>query len=108
MSVDGIWRIEEASLEGWKPVGVAFFKSGQYLRGGNHAYTIGRYELDGNQISITATSTRFGSGPPVYGTKSGDIEITLTGEIAADEFVIEATDGRYTTQYRYTRMGDIP
>ena len=107
MSVEGAWRIEQASVEGWRPVGTAFFENGRYLRGGNNAYTIGTYELDGNQISITATTTRFGSGPPVYGTKSGQIEITLTGEIEDDEIIAEATDGRYFTQYRYTRVGDM-
>ena len=108
MSVDGVWIIEQLSVDGWEHVGAAFLENGRYLRGGADAYTVGRYELDGDRITITATSTRFGSGHPVYGTDSGEIEITLAGEVKDDEITAEATDGRYETNYRYTRVGDLP
>ena len=108
MSADGVWRIEQLSVDGWEPAGAAFLENGRYLRGGADAYTVGRYELDGDRITITATSTRFGSGRPIYGTQSGEIEITLTGEVKDDEITAEATDGRYVTRYRYTRVGDMP
>ena len=108
MSVDGVWIIDQFSADGWEPVGVAFLENGRYLRGGVDAYTVGRYELDGDQISITATSNRFGSGSTVYGTKSGEIEITLTGELKDDKITAKATHGNYVTRYRYTRVGDIP
>ena len=108
MSADGVWKIEQLSAEGWEPVGTAFFENGRYLRGGVHAYTVGRYELDGDRITITATSTRFGSGRPVYGIESGEIEIALTGEVKDSEITAEATGGGYVTRYRYTRVGDMP
>ena len=81
MSADGVWRIEQLSAEGWEPVGAAFLENGRYLRGGAHAYTVGRYELDGDRITITAKSTRFGSGRPVYGVESGDIEIRASARM---------------------------
>lgn len=108
MSADGVWRIEQLSAEGWEPVGAAFLENGRYLRGGAHAYTVGRYELDGDRITIKAKSTRFGSGRPVYGVESGEIEITLTGEVKDDKITADAKGGSYVTRYRYTRVGDIP
>lgn len=108
MSADGVWRIEQLSSDGWEPVGAAFLDEGRYLRGGFDAYTIGRYELDGDQITITATSTRLGTGAPVYGTKSGTIDITLTGTVDGDQITAEAESGKYKARYRYTRIGDMP
>ena len=108
MSTDGIWLIEQASVDGWEPVGAAFLVNGRYLRGGVDAYTVGRYELDDDRIKITAKSTRLGSSSPVYGIKSGEIEITLTGEVKDDKITAKATDGKHVTSYRYTRVGDIP
>lgn len=108
MSADGIWRIEQLSSDGWESVGTAFLENGRYLRGGVDAYTVGRYVLDGDQITITATSTRLGGVRAVYGRDSGEIEITLQGQVKADEIDAQATDGTYSTRYRYTRLGDMP
>ena len=108
MSANGVWRIEQLSIDGWESVGTAFLENGRYLRGGNHAYTVGRYELNGDQIVITATSTRFEGGPAVYGRDSGEIEITLEGEVNDDEITAEATDGKFVTRYRFTRLADMP
>jgi len=108
MSADGVWRIEQLSVIGWESAGVAFLENGRYIRGGVDAYTVGRYELDGDRITITATTTRFGSASPVYGTKSGEIRITLTGEVKDGEMTADATDGKFVTSYRYHRVGDMP
>ena len=108
MSVDGVWRIEQLSSEGWESVGTAFFENGRYLRGGTDAYTVGHYELDRDQIVITATSTRFGTDRAVYGRDSGEISITLDGKLGDGEITAEATDGRHRTRYRYIRLADLP
>ena len=108
MSANGVWIIEQLSVDGWESVGAAFLEDGRYLRGGNNAVTVGRYELDGDRITITATSHRFGGGPAVYGKVSGEVEITLEGEIEGDEISGEATDGKYVTRYRYSRLADMP
>ena len=108
MRADGVWRIEQLSIDGWEPAGVAFFGNGKYMRGGVDAYTIGEYELDGDRITITATTTRFGSGSTVYGTRSGEVEITLTGKVKDGKMTADATDGKYVTSYRYKRVGDMP
>ncbi len=108
MSADGVWRIEQLSSEDWESVGTAFLENGRYLRGGVDAYTVGRYELDGDQITITATTTRLGGVGAVYGRNSGEIQITLKGEVKNDESNAQATDGTHSTRYRYTRLGDMP
>lgn len=108
MSANGVWRIEQLSIDGWESVGAAFLEDGRYLRGGNHAYTAGRYELDGDRILITATSTRFGGGGAVYGTDVGEVKITLEGEMEGDTITAEATDGKFVAHYRYSRLADLP
>lgn len=108
MRADGVWRIEQLGIDGWESVGTAFFENGRYLRGGNHAYTVGRYELDGDRIVITATSTRLGGGPAAYGRDSGEVKITLEGELGDNEITGEATDGKFTAHHRYTRLADMP
>ena len=108
MGVNGVWIIEQLSVDGWESVGAAFLENGRYLRGGNNAYTVGRYELDGDRITITATSNRLGGGQAVYGKVSGEVKITLEGEIQGDQITGEATDGKYVTHYRYSRLADMP
>ena len=108
MSANGVWRIDQLSIDGWESVGTAFFENGRYLRGGNHAYTVGQYELDGARIVIKAKSIRFEGGPAVYGRDSGEIQITLEGEIKGDEITAEATDGKFVTRYRFVRLADMP
>lgn len=108
MGVDGIWKLEKLAIGGWEPAGTVFLQDGRYLRGGNHAFTVGRYELHGDQIKIEATSTRYKGGQAVYGVDAGEIEITLEGEVAGDAFTAEATDGRFVTRYRYSRITDMP
>lgn len=108
MSADGVWRIDELSSDGWESVGTAFLENGRYLRGGVDAYTVGRYQLDGDQITLTATSIRLGGVRAVYGKASGEIQITLKGDVKDDEINAQATDGKYSTRYRYIRLGDMP
>ena len=108
MSADGVWRMEQHSSDGWEPAGTAFLENGRYLRGGADAYTVGTYEVDGDQISVTATTNRFGTARPVYGKEKGEIAITLKGQLKDGEMTAEATDGKFVTHYRYTRLADMP
>lgn len=107
MSADGIWKVEQMSIGGWEPAGTAFLENGRYLRGGVDAYTVGRYEVDGNRITVTGTTTRLGGSRPVYGTAVGSVEIKLTGELADDQITGEATDGSFVAHYRFIRIGDL-
>ncbi|MGI9528915.1 MAG: hypothetical protein ACR2NG_04330 [Acidimicrobiia bacterium] len=108
MHADGIWKIEELASEDWESVGTVFLENGLYLRGGVDAYTVGRYALDGDTISITATSTRLGGVRSVYGKAVGEIQITIRGELKDDEINAQGTDGTHSVRYRYTRLGDMP
>jgi hypothetical protein len=108
MTVDGVWRIEMLGSDGWECVGTAFLENGRYLRGGSEAYTVGHYELEGSKIRIEATTVRFEGGGAVYGRDSGEIQVTLEGEVEDGQMAAEATDGKYVTPYRYTRLADMP
>ena len=105
MGANGAWRLEELSGDGWAYVGTAFFlEDGRYLRGGTDAYTVG----EGDRVMITATSTRLGGPGVAYGKDTGEVEIEVRGELKDGEINAQATDGKFTIHYRFTRLGDIP
>ena len=108
MSADGVWKVEQMSIGGWEPAGIAFMEDGRYLRGGVDAFTVGQYEVDGSRITVKGTTTRLGAGRPVYGTDTGKVEITLTGELTEGQITGEATDGSFVAHYRFTRLADLP
>jgi hypothetical protein len=108
MGVEGIWKVDMHAADGWQCVGTGFFEDGWYLRGGDDAYVVGTDELDGDQIVITATSTRFRGRGAVFGKATGESRLRITGVVEDDTITAEATDGTYTTHFLATRLGYLP
>lgn len=94
--------------DGWEPIGTAFIEGGRYLRGSSNACTVGTYRLDGDKVAIEATTSLFEGAQTVYGKSSGQVQITYEAKIEDDTLEGQATDGGYTTQFRGTRIGDLP
>lgn len=108
MRVNGIWRVEMLGIDGWEAAGAEFFENGRYLRASTHSYTVGQYELDGDQVVITATSTRFGGTRVVYGKGSGEVQLRVRGKVEDDAITAESTDGTHVTRFQATRVAEMP
>lgn len=108
VEVEGVWRMEMLGRYGWEPVGTAFIQNGRYLRGSSNACTVGTYRLEGDTILIEATTSLFGGGQTIYGKSSGEVRIKYVAKIQDGKLDGEATDGEYETQFRGTRIGDLP
>ena len=81
---------------------------GRYLRASSNACTVGTYELAGDTIKITGITSLFEGAQTIYAKSSGKIEITYEAKVEDGTLAGEASDGEYTTQFRGTRIGDLP
>jgi hypothetical protein len=111
MSVDGIWKVEMLGPYGWEAMATAFVEDGRYLAGSQDHYAIGSYELDGNQIQVTASMHSHGQVRTLFGAKSPQIELTFSGEISDSGDLIsgqaEDKQSNYSITYRATRLADL-
>ena len=109
MSVDGIWKIEMLGPYGWETVATSFLEDGRYLAGSQDHYAIGSYELTGNNIRVTATTTTHGKARTMFGSNDPSMELSFGGEIDGDQINGQAENkqSRYSVTFRATRLGGL-
>ena len=109
MNVDGIWKIEFLQSYGWEAVSTAFLEKGRYLSASQDHYTIGRYEVSGNNIKVIATIYLHGE---VLDTSESHLErqIGFDGQINDDHLTGQADDSetQRSMTIRGTRLGYLP
>ena len=112
MSVEGIWKIEMLGPYGWEAVSTGFFEDGRYLAASQDHYAIGSYELNGNQIQVTATMNSHGQVRTMFGANAPQVELSFGGEIndSGDQISGQAEDkqAKYSVTFRATRLADLP
>jgi hypothetical protein len=111
MSVDGIWKVEMLGPYGWEAMSTAFLENGRYLAGSQDHYASGSYELDGNQIQVTAATHAHGKMRTMFGSSSPQMELSFGGEISSngDQINGQAEDqqAKYSVTFRATRLADL-
>ena len=112
MSVDGIWKIEMLGPYGWEAVSTAFLEDGRYLAASQDHYATGSYELDGNQIQVTAATHTHGQARTMFGDNAPQVELSFSGELndSGDQISGQAEDkqAKYSVSFRATRLADLP
>ncbi len=109
MSVNGIWKIEMLGPYGWEPMSTAFLEDGRYLSSSQDHYTIGRYELTGNEINVTAAMHSHGELRTMFGSREPQMQLTFGGTVSGDQISGQAENkqAKYSITYRATRLADI-
>ena len=82
MSLAGIWAIEVASLYGWESRGILILGTAkEYITGGgrNH-YSIGTYDLSGDDVKITLDLHFYGQPLVLFGAQEKNISLVLEGK----------------------------
>ena len=108
MNVDGIWKVEMLGIQGWQPFSTSYFEKGRYIGGGAYGYDVGRYEVSGEDVVVRVTLKLYGTGLTVFGRDSGAIEMVYEGKVEDGRILETATDGKYGTNSRGTRVADLP
>ena len=109
MSVNGIWKVEMLGPYGWESMSTAFLENGRYLSSSQDHYAVGRYELTGNQVKVTAATHSHGEVRTMFGVREPQMEISFEGEINGDQISGQAEDKKnnYSITVRATRLADI-
>ena len=109
MSVDGIWKIEMLGPYGWESVSTAFLEDGRYLAASRDHYSVGHYEVFGDQIIMTTTTHAHSEVRTMFGASEPKVELSFQGEINGDYIGGQADDNQagYSITFRATRLGDL-
>ena len=109
MSVNGIWRIEMLGPYGWESVATAFLEDGKYRSASENHYTVGDYEVSGDQIRITAVLAQHGKARTVFGKKEKQMNLSFDGQVDVDRITGQARDdeGTYQVSYRAIRLAQL-
>ena len=110
MSVEGIWKVEMLGPYGWDAVSTAFMEDGRYLSASQDHYTVGRYQIDGEQIKVTVANHPHRSDRTMFGAPGAHSGLIFDGEINGDQISGQAEDkeAEYSITFRATRLADLP
>lgn len=109
MSVNGIWKVEMLGPYGWESMSTAFLEDGRYLASSQDHYTVGQYELTGDQIQVTAETHSHGDVRTMFGAREPHMQLSFEGTVSGDQISGQAEDkqAKYSITYRATRLADI-
>lgn len=110
MSVDGVWKVELLASYGWDAVSTAFLENGRYRAASQDHYALGRYQVNGDQLQVTAVAYAHGEVLNLLGISDKQLEFRFEGEVNGDQVDGQADDsqGRYSVTIRATRLADLP
>jgi hypothetical protein len=110
MSIEGLWTGELYGLQGWENSGVIVFDSGRALGGGRHHFSVGTYDVSGNDVRVTVDLEYHGTPRTLFGSSERKISLEFVGQ-AADS-VIEGSVSRpespkHSLMFRLTKRADL-
>ena len=109
ISVEGIWKVELGGPYGWDVLSTAFLEGGKYRAASKEHFTIGTYEVDGDDIRIRAKVVQHGGNRSLFGTR-GAAQLSFEGKTDGDRIEGFATDhaGKFKTAFLATKLSTIP
>lgn len=110
MSIEGLWTGELYGLQGWENSGVVVLDDGRALGGGRHHFSIGTYEVSGNDIRVSIVLQYHGKPRTLFGSSEKEISIEFVGQAA--DGIIEGTvcrpeNPKQSLMFRMTKRTDI-
>jgi hypothetical protein len=110
MSANGIWKIEMLGPYGWESTATAFMQDGKYQSGSRNHYTVGSYEISGNNIEVSGKYVTHGEARTMFGKQANQMELRYKGVIDGDQINGQAfeDDSSYQVTFRATRLAGLP
>ena len=111
MSIEGLWTSEIYGLHGWENTGVLMLRGGQTMGGGRNHYSVGTYDLSGNDIRVSIEICYHGPPRILFGSSDSRISLCFDGE--HENGVVEGSvhrvgNPKQTLSFRLTKRADIP
>ena len=81
LSVEGVWKVQMLGPYGWETIAMAFLQDGRYRAANADHYTIGSYEVVGDEFTADLWATQPGKVRSVYGSKKKRVHMSIRGRI---------------------------
>lgn len=110
MSIQGLWTSEFYGLYGWENSGVVVLEKDRALGGGRNHFTIGTYELSGEEFSMTIDIEYHGPPRTLFGSSNKKITLKLTGDVrdsSIEGSVFRPESPRQSLLFRLTKRADV-
>jgi len=109
MSLNGIWKTEILTPDGWESMSTAFMEDGKYRSGSRYHYAVGTYQISGDRVKVTAEYVAHGRARAMFGKKADRMNLEFEGEIGEDQIQGQATEGEGNHQvtFRARRLADL-
>jgi hypothetical protein len=109
VKVDGIWKVEILGPFGWEAVSTAFLEKGRYLGASQDHYTIGHYEVSGDNIKVEAAMHPHSEAQHPPDASEARPVFAFEGQITDGHISGQVDDnaGQQSLTLRGTRLGDI-
>lgn len=111
MSIQGLWTSEIYGLHGWENNGVVVLENGRALGGGRNHFSVGSYEISGEDLSMSIDIDYHGPPRTLFGSSDKKISIQLNGQIGngmVEGAVFRPENPKLTLMFRLTKRADIP
>ena len=111
MSLDGIWSIKVASIEGWSRAGILLINKDKVVGGSRNYYGVGSVQVSGDDVKMTLDSNNFGQPTPLFGTKKKNYSLIMEGKRQKNKIkgvVSEVHNLDFTIPCQLTRRADLP
>ena len=111
MSIEGVWKLEIAGLNGWEGVATVFMDDGRSLSASADHYSVGDYHADGNAFTVETSAIQHGNVRTLFGHQKKRLDISLNGDIRKDDSIVGKIHPRGSNSLevnmRLSRLGDI-
>ncbi len=109
MSLNGIWKTEILTPDGWESMSTAFMEDGIYRAGSRYHYAVGTYQVSDNRVKVTGKYVAHGQARAMFGKKADRMDLEFEGEIDGDLIQGQATEGEgnYQVTFRASRLADL-
>jgi len=82
-NVEGVWRVQMLGPYGWETIAMAFMQDGRYRAASTDHFTIGSYEVNGDEFTADLWATQPGKVRSIYGSKKKRVHVSIEGRIKA-------------------------
>lgn len=110
MKLDGIWSCELGSAYGWESIGTLFLIDGSVTGGGRNHYSLGTYNVKGENVRMHIDITQYGKKRTLFGQQneklSVDVDATLGHDKAMTGHATISEHEEYAIYVRFIRRGD--
>jgi hypothetical protein len=111
VSIAGLWTSEMYGLQGWENVGVLILNDGHALGGGRHHYSIGTYNVSGENFSMSLAITYHGPARTLFGSSDKKLSLNVDGQVEGNQIhgsVFRAGSPTLSLAFRLTKRVEMP